>query len=393
MRYLVIGGGILGVAVAHRLMTARPGARVTLVEKEPTLACHQTGRNSGVVHSGVSYPPGGLTARLCRAGSRSILEFCRAHDLPARVCGKLVAAVEEEELPRLRALGDRAAANGVPARLIGPAEAREHEPHLACRAALHVAGTAVADFAAVTRTLAGLAAAAGVEIRLRTRVTGFARHAREMIVCTTDGDFRAELVVNCAGLHADRLARLAGVRPPARIVPVRGEYFALRDERRHLVRGLIYPVPDPRLPFPGVHLACGVDGGVHAGPSAVLALAREGYSWRAVSPREVAGMAGDPALWRLARGHLRAGLGEALRSLSRRRFAADAARLVPELTAADLRPAEAGVRARAVRPDGSLVDDFLVVTGPRQVHVLNAPSPAATSSLEIARHVVDSLPA
>ncbi|HEU5108452.1 MAG TPA: L-2-hydroxyglutarate oxidase, partial [Micromonosporaceae bacterium] len=375
MRYLVIGGGILGVAVAHRIATGRPGSRVTLVEKEPTLACHQTGRNSGVIHAGVYYPPGSLKARLCRAGSRSIVEFCRAHDLPVEVCGKLVVAVDSDEVPRLRALHDRAAANGLPVRLIEPAEAREHEPHLRCRAALHVASTGIVDFAAVTRTLAGLAAAAGTDIRLRTRVTGFAETAGETVVCTTAGEFPADLVVNCAGLHADRIARLAGVRPPARIVPFRGEYFALREDRRHLVRGLIYPVPDPGLPFLGVHLTRGVDGAVHAGPNAVLALAREGYSWRAVSPRDVGGLLAYPGLWRLARRHLRTGLAEARRSLSRRRFAADVARLVPEVTAADLRPMESGVRAQAVRPDGTLVDDFLLVTRPRQVHVLNAPSP------------------
>jgi L-2-hydroxyglutarate oxidase len=393
MRCLVIGGGILGVSVAHRLTTARPDVGVTLVEKEPTLACHQTGRNSGVIHAGVYYPPGSLKARLCRAGNRSMVEFCRANDLPVEVCGKLIVAVDEDELPRLRALHDRAAAGGLPVRLIDPAEAREYEPHLRCRAALHVANTGIADFAAVTRTLAGLAAAAGAEIRLRTRVTGVAERPGELVVRTTAGDFAVDLMINCAGLHADRIARLAGVLPPVRIVPFRGEYFAVREERRDLVRGLIYPVPDPRLPFLGVHLTRGVDGGVHAGPNAVLALSREGYSWTLVSPRDVVGLAAYPGVWRLARRHLRTGLVETTRSLSRRRFAADVARLVPEIAAGDLRPMAAGVRAQAVRPDGALVDDFLVITRPRQVHVLNAPSPAATSSLEIAKHVVDGLPA
>jgi L-2-hydroxyglutarate oxidase len=392
MRCLVIGGGILGVAVAHRLATTRPDARVTLVEKEPTLACHQTGRNSGVIHAGVYYPPGSLKARLCRAGSRSMVEFCQAHDLPVEVCGKLIVAVAEDELPRLRALHDRASAGGLPVRLIEPAEAREREPHLRCLAALHVASTGITDFGAVTRTLAALAASAGVDVRLRTRVTGVAERPGELIVCTTGGDFPVDLMVNCAGLHADRIAQLAGVRPPVRIVPFRGEYFALRAERRDLVRGLIYPVPDPALPFLGVHLTRGVDGGVHAGPNAVLALSREGYSWGAVSPRDVAGLAAYGGLWRLARRHLRTGLAETARSLSRRRFAAEVARLVPEVAPGDLVPMEAGVRAQAVRPDGSLLDDFLVLTEARQVHVLNAPSPAATSSLEIAKHVVDGLP-
>jgi L-2-hydroxyglutarate oxidase len=321
-----------------------------------------------------------------------MVDFCRRHDLPVRVCGKLIVAVDEPELPRLHALHERAAAGGLPVRLIGPAEAREHEPHLRCRAAMHVASTGIADFAAVTRTLAGLAAEAGAQIRCDARVTGVVEGPRELTVRTTAGDLPTDMLINCAGLHADRIARLAGLRPPVRIVPFRGEYFTLREDRRDLVRGLIYPVPDPALPFLGVHLTRGIDGGVHAGPNAVLALAREGYSWRDISPRDLAGLAGYPGLWRLARRHLRTGATEAVRSLSRRRFAASVARLVPELTAGDLMPTHAGVRAQAVRPDGGLVDDFLVMTRARQVHLLNAPSPAATSALEIARHVLDGLP-
>jgi L-2-hydroxyglutarate oxidase len=257
---------------------------------------------------------------------------------------------------------------------------------------MHVAETGIADFPAVTRTLARLAEAAGARIATGTRVTAIAERPDGLTVTTTAGDLTADVLVNCAGLHADRIARLAGLRPPARIVPFRGEYFGLRQERRDLVRGLIYPVPDPRLPFLGVHLTRGVDGGVHAGPNAVLALAREGYSWGRVSPGDLAGLAAYPGLWRLARRYGRQGAAELVRSMSRRRFAADLARLVPELTVGDLEPAPAGVRAQAVRPDGSLVDDFLVVTAPRQVHLLNAPSPAATSALEIARYVVDRLP-
>lgn len=391
-RYVVVGGGIVGAAVAHRITVTRPDARVTLVEKESELAAHQTGRNSGVIHAGVYYPPGSLKARLCRAGNQSMIEFCREHDLPAEVCGKLIVATHETELPRLRALYERASAGGLRVRLIDEAEAHGYEPHLRCVAAMHVAGTGVADFGAVTRTLAGLAARAGADIRLGCRVTGAVERPGELVVRTTGGDLPADVLVNCAGLHADRVARLFGLRPPVRIVPFRGEYYALRPNRRELVRGLIYPVPDPRLPFLGVHLTRGVDGGVHAGPNAVLALAREGYGWGAVSPREAAALAAYPGLWRLARRHLRTGVDEVVRSLSRRRFAADLARLVPEIGSGDLVGAPPGVRAQAVRPDGTLVDDFLIVSGPRQVHLLNAPSPAATSSLEIARHVVDRLP-
>lgn len=391
-RYVVVGGGIVGAAVAHRLTVDRPDATVTLLEKERELAEHQSGRNSGVVHAGVYYPPGSLKATLCRAGRRSMVEFCQRHDLPVRVSGKLIVATDPDELPRLRALHERALANELPVRLLDPAEAGEYEPHVRCVGALHVAGTAVADFAAVARTLAGLARRAGAGIRTGTRMTGLTERPDGLTVHTSAGDVPADVLINCAGLYADRVARLAGVRPPARIVPFRGEYHTVRGPAAGLVRGLIYPVPDPRLPFLGVHLTRGVDGSVHAGPNAVLALARQGYSWRRFDPVEVARSAAYPGLWRLARRYGRTGMFEVRRSLSKRRFAADLARLVPALSAADLAPARSGVRAQAVRADGTLVDDFLVLTTARQVHLLNAPSPAATSALEIAGHLVGRLP-
>ncbi|MEH1014951.1 L-2-hydroxyglutarate oxidase [Micromonospora sp. CPCC 206060] len=391
-RYVVVGAGIVGLAVAHRITLDHPDARVTVLEKEDRLAAHQTGHNSGVIHAGVYYRPGSLKAELCRAGSRSMVDFCTAHDIPVQVCGKLIVATDTVELPRLRALHARAVANELPVRLIDPAEAREYEPAVRCVAALHVASTGIVDFTRVCAALARLAQEAGAEIRLGARVTGVHRRGTGQVVTTTAGEVPADVLVNCAGLYADRLARLAGVTPPARIVPFRGEYHELRPDRRHLVRGLVYPVPDPRFPFLGVHLTRMIDGAVHAGPNAVLALAREGYSWRRVVPRDVADLASYPGLWRLAGRHLRYGMVEVHRSLSRRRFAASLARLVPELTEADLLPSAAGVRAQAIAPDGTLVDDFLIATGDRQVHILNAPSPAATSSLEIARYVVGRLP-
>jgi L-2-hydroxyglutarate oxidase len=391
-RYVVIGAGILGLATAHRLLLDRPDAAVTVLEKEPRVAAHQTGRNSGVIHAGVYYAPGSLKATLCRAGSRSMVEFCAEHGVPAKVCGKLIVATDPAELPRLRALHERAVANGLSVSMLTPDEAKEFEPHVACVAAMHVANTGIADFAAVCRTLADLVGKAGGEVRLGTKVTGLRRSGDGFVVRTTAGEIAADALINCAGLYADRVARLAGVDPPARIIPFRGEYFTLRPERADLVRGLIYPVPDPQFPFLGVHLTRMVDGSVHAGPNAVQATAREGYRWRRVNPRDVADIATWPGWWRLARRHLRYGLTEVRRSLSRRRFAADLARLVPELTVDDIVPAAAGVRAQAVHRDGSLVDDFLIVTRPGQLHVLNAPSPAATSSLEIARYLVDRLP-
>ena len=381
-RYLVVGGGIVGLAVAHRLLLDRPGAAVTVLEKEDRVGTHQTGHNSGVIHSGIYYRPGSDRARLCVAGARSMVEFCKEYGVPVDVCGKLIVATSEAELPRLHALADRAVANGVPARLISVDEAREREPEVSCLAALHVESTGITDFGAVCEVLAGLVREHGGEVRLGTRVTALNGGIR-----TADGEqVPADLVINCAGLFSDRLA---GKPREVRIVPFRGEYFHVR---RPLVRTLVYPVPDPALPFLGVHLTRGIDGSLHAGPNAVLALAREGYTWRRFSARDLAAVAGYPGMWRLARKHLRTGIAEVRRSLSRRRFAADLARLVPAIQPADLVRAPAGVRAQAIGRDGALLDDFLLVRRPGQVHVLNAPSPAATSSLEIAKWIVDGLP-
>ncbi|GIF77354.1 L-2-hydroxyglutarate oxidase [Asanoa siamensis] len=397
-RYVVIGAGIVGLATAHRITLDHPGASVTVIDKEQRVAAHQTGHNSGVIHAGVYYKPGSLKARLCAAGRASMVDFCATHGIAHEVCGKLIVAVDESEVPRLHALHERAVANGLPARLVTAGEAKEYEPELRCVEALRVESTGIVDFTAVCTTLADLAEKGGAELRLGTRVTGISTRGGEQIIHTTcgngegEGDLTADVLINCAGLHADRVARLAGVEPPARIVPFRGEYYELTPERRGLVRGLIYPVPDPQFPFLGVHLTRMIDGTVHAGPNAVLALAREGYRWSRINPRDIADFAAYGGLWRLARKHFRYGLTEVRRSLSRRLFAESLARLVPAVTEADLVPAGAGVRAQAIARDGALVDDFLIVARDRQVHVLNAPSPAATSSLEIAKHIVAQLP-
>jgi L-2-hydroxyglutarate oxidase len=317
-----------------------------------------------------------------------MVRFCTENGIPVEVCGKLVVAARADEVPRLHALYERCLAGGLPVRLITPDQAREYEPYVAGVAAMHVASTGIVNFGAVCDRIADLIEDAGGHLRTGERVVGL----RGGVVVTTAGEIRADAVVNCAGLHADRIARLAGVAVPARIVPFRGEYHELRPDRRHLVKGLIYPVPDPSLPFLGVHLTRMIDGSVHAGPNAVLALAREGYRWSRVNVRDALDAATYPGLWRLGRRHLRYGLTELGRSLSRRRFAASLARLVPEIRDDDLIGAEAGVRAQAVTPDGALVDDFLIVNHGAQVHVLNAPSPAATSSLEIARYITARLP-
>lgn len=385
---VVIGAGIIGLAAAYELTRRYPDWTVTVLEKEDRVATHQTGHNSGVIHAGVYYRPGSLKARLCRAGSASIVDFCGAHDIPVRVCGKLIVAAEPPEVPRLEALFERTTGHGLPVTRLTPAQAREHEPNVACVAAIHVASTGIVDFGLVSRTLADLIEKAGGTIRLGARVTGLRSDGDALVVESTAGELRADRLVNCAGLYSDRVARMAGLRPPARIIPFRGEYYELRPDRRDLVRGLIYPVPDPRFPFLGVHLTRMIDGTVHAGPNAVLALSREGYSWGRIRPRDVAEVVSYRGLWRLARRHLPYGLAEVRRSLSRARFAESLARLVPALTRDDLVPAASGVRAQAITEDGRLVDDFLFVRRPGQVHVLNAPSPAATSSLEIAKHIV-----
>ncbi|WP_346055126.1 L-2-hydroxyglutarate oxidase [Amycolatopsis dongchuanensis] len=388
-RAVVIGGGILGLAVAWEL--TRRGTAVTVLEKERTWAAHQTGHNSNVVHAGLYYKPGSAKARMSVAGNKSIVDFAREHGVGVEVCGKLVVATEESELPALQVLAERAEANGVPARLVSPEEAREYEPEVSCVRALRVESTAIIDFPGVCAALVRLLEEKGADLRLGTPALGI-RPGRTggVEVATGSEVLRADVLVNCAGLQSDRVARLAGLTPSARIVPFRGEYYELRPERRHLVRGLIYPVPDPALPFLGVHLTRMLDGSVHAGPNAVLALRREGYRWRDVSPADLLDVARFPGAWRLARKYaFPTGLDEVLRSLSKRRFAASLARLVPAVGPDDIVRHGSGVRAQALRPDGSLVDDFLIETAPDQVHVLNAPSPAATSALEIASYVAD----
>lgn len=388
----VIGGGIIGLAVAREL--TRRGDQVIVLEKEHRLARHQTGHNSNVAHAGLYYPPGSFKARMSVAGNQSIVRYAREHGVEVDVCGKLVVATEEAELPALHTLAERATANGVPATLIDPAEAREYEPEVACVKALRVESTAVIDFPGVCVAIATELVESGADVRLGTPVLGINRRmAGGVDVHTPSGVVTADAMVNCAGLHADRIARLAGLVPGSRIVPFRGEYYELRPEARHLVRGLIYPVPDPALPFLGVHLTRMLDGSVHAGPNAVLALRREGYRWRDISVRDTAEALRFGGTWRLAARFRRTAVEEVRRSLSRRRFAASLARLVPAVGADDIVRCGSGVRAQALRRDGTLVQDFLIEQAPYQVHVLNAPSPAATCALEIAQHIATTLDA
>lgn len=392
-RYAVVGGGIVGAAVASRLLDVHPEASVTVLEKEDSLAGHQTGRNSGVVHAGLYYTPGSLKAQLCRQGVGMLKDFCAEHRLPYEEIGKVLVALDEVEAGRLASIQERAEANGVPGvRRIGPEELRELEPHVRGVAGLHSPTTAIVDYPAVTRTLAGQVLDRDGEVRTGTEVVAL-RNAADGVQLRTSSDGQEQVetydsVVLCAGLHADRLARQVGASDEPRIMPFRGEYLLLRPDRRGLVNGLVYPVPDPRYPFLGVHLTPRTDGEVLVGPNAVLALAREGYTWRDVSLKDMS----ETVLWRgfapFAVKNWRTGITEMAGSLSTKRFVAAARKYVPELEVADVLPGPSGIRAQAMDRDGSLVDDFRIDRLGRVVALRNAPSPAATSSLAIAEYLV-----
>lgn len=380
----IVGGGIVGLATAHELQRRRPGVRVVVLEKEERVGAHQTGHNSGVIHSGLYYAPGSLKARTCREGYARLLRFCGEHGIPHEVCGKVVVATEPDEVPRLEALAERGAANGLAGiSRLGPAGIRDHEPHCEGLAGLHVPQTGIVDYPAMARRLAELVVAAGGEVRTATPAVDLRDDGDATIVVTPTGDVRARAVVTCAGLQSDLVARRTEPDLDLRIIPFRGEYHELVPSARRLVRHLIYPVPDPAFPFLGVHFTRRVDGTVECGPNAVVAFAREGYRKTDVSPREIAGIVAWPGFRRIARRYWRTGLGEYRRSFSRRAFVAALARLVPEIRVEDLRPAGAGVRAQACARDGGLLDDFDIRHAGRVVHVCNAPSPAATASLAI----------
>ncbi|HEV8578225.1 MAG TPA: L-2-hydroxyglutarate oxidase [Thermoanaerobaculia bacterium] len=383
----VAGGGLVGLATAMAL-AGRRGLRVAVLEAEDRIASHQSGHNSGVIHSGLYYKPGSLKALLCVEGAQALYRLCAEEGIAHERCGKLVVATSPEELPRLDELERRGRANGIAGiRRLAAAEIGEIEPRAAGIAGLHIPETGIVDYQGVARTYARRVEAGGGRVMTGARVEAVRRDGSGLVVETRRGAMSCSLLVNCAGLQSDRLARLCGAEPDVRIVPFRGEYYELAAERRGLVRGLIYPVPDPRFPFLGVHLTRRVDGTVEAGPNAVLALKREGYRWRDVSLRDVAGTAAWPGSWRLAARFWRIGAYEVRRSLLKGTFARDLKRLVPEIRPHDLQRAGSGVRAQAVDRRGELVDDFRIVRGERSVHVLNAPSPAATASIPIGERI------
>jgi (S)-2-hydroxyglutarate dehydrogenase len=384
----IIGGGIVALAIASAVSEQAPRARLVILEKEPRLALHQTGNNSGVIHSGIYYRPGSYKARLCVEGARLMQQFCAAQGIRVDRCGKVIVATTDAELPRLQTLYERGTANGVPGlAVIDAARLRELEPHAAALRAIHSPTTAIVDFKQVAAALATELKTRGVAIETGAKVVAITRHPEGFELGTSRLAVRARNIVNCAGLHCDVIASMAGATPGLKIVPFRGEYYFLKPERRHLVNGLIYPVPDPDFPFLGVHFTRTVHGDVEAGPNAVLAFAREGYRFGTINAGELLGTLTYRGFWAMARRYWRTGVYEVYRSLSKAAFVRALQRLVPELKPEDVRRGGAGVRAQAVDPNGALVDDFRIVESPGAIHVLNTPSPAATASLAIGRHI------
>jgi L-2-hydroxyglutarate oxidase len=388
--FAVVGAGIVGLAVARALRERRPGASVVLIDKEREVAAHQTGHNSGVIHTGIYYEPGSLKARLCRAGLVRTVEFCREHGIAFEQCGKLIVAVDELQMTRLKALYERARINGVPVELLDGAELRRREPAIAGLGAIHARETGFVDYPAMCRRMAADIAAHG-ELRLGVAVHAIREQADCAVVETDGGELRAQRVVACAGLQADRLLRASGHAPDFAIVPFRGDYYVLPPSRNALIRHHIYPVPDPSLPFLGIHLTRMVEGNVTVGPSAMLALAREDYRKTGFDARDALDALRFAGLWRLLARYPRAGLGELACAVSRRRYLAAVQRYCPELTLEDLQPYKSGIRAQALAPDGRLLHDFLLHRTARTLHVCNAPSPAATAALPIADEIVDRL--
>jgi L-2-hydroxyglutarate oxidase len=383
----IIGGGIVGLATAMALLSERDLSLLVL-EAENMLGSHQTGHNSGVIHSGLYYKPGSLKAKLCVEGSRALYDFCKVHNITHERCGKIVVATRPEEMGALDELQRRGAANGLEGvkRLSGE-ELTRYEPYVYGIAGLHVPDTGIVNYRHVAVAYAEVIRARGGEVRTNAKVNSILARSDGITLQTDAGEVHARGLINCGGLHSDRLARMSGVDPGVQIIPFRGEYYHLAQPRQHLVRNLIYPVPDPRFPFLGVHFTRMIGGGVEAGPNAVLAMARHGYTKTSFSTADAMSIATYGGFWKMARQHWKTGMGELHRSLSKRAFLNALRRLMPELQAGDLEPGSAGVRAQAVDAEGKLVDDFRIATAPRMVHVLNAPSPAATASIAIGRHI------
>lgn len=389
--YTIIGGGIVGLSTAMALSQKFPGAKIALLEKEADWASHQTGHNSGIIHSGIYYKPGSYKAKLCYQGNRSMVDFCQQHGIPYRLCGKVIVATEPHELPLLDNLYERGLANQLKISKLTPEQVKEIEPHVSCLAGIRVESTGIVDYKQVCLKYAELARSQGVKLHNNTRVLDLVETATGYVIKTNKEDYQTEFLINCAGLYSDRLTELAQVKPPAKIVPFRGEYYELTPEKRYLVNGAVYPVPNPNFPFLGVHFHPGVDGSVHAGPNAVLGFKREAYNKFDFDLKEFMETMTYPGFWKLAAKYPKDGLQEMIRSYSKAIFVRSLQRLIPAVEAKDIRPTPAGVRAQAVKIDGSMVDDFLFIKRDRALHVCNAPSPAATASIEIGKEIVAQL--
>ena len=387
----VIGGGIVGLATAYQITQQYPGRHVVVLEKEPDLAHHQTGHNSGVLHSGIYYKPGSMKAINCRAGKKAMEEFCAAEGIAHEICGKVIVAVDESELPALARIYERGQANGVSCEVIDKNRLAELEPHAAGVRAIHVPEAGIVNYRQVCARLAERVRQRDAEVHTATRVTAIRKNGQGVVLSTTAGDLETLMVVNCAGLQCDRVTTMSGEQPAAKIVPFRGEYFALKPDAQHLCKNLIYPVPDPNFPFLGVHFTRMIDQSVECGPNAVLAFAREGYKKTDLNIADLAESLTYPGFLRMAAKYWRMGMGEMWRSVSKRAFVKALKRLLPEIEADQLEPAPAGVRAQAVSRDGILVDDFLIQEADRVINVGNAPSPAATASLNIGKLIAERL--
>lgn len=390
--FTIIGGGIVGLSIAVRLGQQYPEARIAVLEKEAYVAAHQTGNNSGVIHSGIYYKPGSLKAKFSREGSHSMVAFCQKYGIEHEVCGKVIVATTEQEIPLLNNLYQRGLQHGLAISWLRKEEVHEIEPHVQCLVGIRVPTTGIVNYKQVCQRYAELIEAQGGTIYLNTKVEKISETSEGKRLETQNGIFETHFTINCAGLHCDRIAQLAQVAPQAKIIPFRGEYYELKPEKRYLVKHLIYPVPNPDFPFLGVHFTRTIDGSIHAGPNAVLSFKREGYQKTDFDLRDFMDVMTYPGFWKLAVKHADEGIKEMVRSLSKAAFVRSLQRLIPEIQADDLVPARAGVRAQALLKDGQLVDDFLLVQGQRSIHVCNAPSPAATSSLEIGKAIVEQIP-
>lgn len=386
---IVIGGGIVGLSTAMALLRSNSDLRIAVLEKESAWSHHQTGHNSGVIHSGIYYKPGSLKAKLCRTGSQSMVQFCQEHGIAHEVCGKVIVATEPKELPFLENIYQRGLANGIEVAKLTAEQVKEIEPHVNCIAGIRVFSTGIADYKQVCRKYAELIELLGGDLYLNTKVEKIVEETNSQRIETANGIFETRNLINCAGLHSDRIAKLNQVDPQAQIVPFRGEYYELKPEKRYLVKHLIYPVPNPNFPFLGVHFTRMIDGNIHAGPNAVLSLKREGYNKTDFDLQDFTEVMTYPGFWKLAFKHADEGIQEMIRSFSKAAFVRSLQKLIPEVQADDLVPSHAGVRAQALMNDGSLVDDFLIIRTKNSVHVCNAPSPAATSSLEIGKAIVE----